>query len=169
MHASIDGKIESKIVEVESEAHRKIWEEENPGWVDHKMKLKKPSVSESVPLVKKEESVVVKSKETKVEEDFDVIKDPEKDELDLAPDILDGVIKLLKGKVVGMRRGLSLTSFANLYGYSYHDVEAKKALKPDYEKLLEKLDGEIEQKNKTWVYKGVSFKKRITKKNRPKR
>jgi hypothetical protein len=180
MHALINGEEQSKIVEVDNERDVAKWKEENPEWVDHKMKLKKQEVLEPTDLFKKEEvvepekkekPVKIKPKETTVEEDFTVIKKDEDDKLNLDPDILKQVVALLKGNIVGVRRGLSLTSFASLYGYNYSDVEAKKALKPDYEKLLKKLQekDEIELKRKVWVYKGVSFKKRITKKNRPKR
>jgi hypothetical protein len=164
VHSLENGELKSKIVEVEDEAAFSTWLEANPEWHTKKQKAEA--------FVSQFQEQPESFSEVNMPRDIKTVENtipPKEGSLDIAPSILEEVVNLLKGKVVQGRRGLSLTSFARLHGYTYSARKEQNALRPKYEALLKRLDGEIEQQHKVWVYKGVTIQKRKRKVLQPKR
>jgi hypothetical protein len=82
-----------------------------------------------------------------------VIERPKREPPAISPGVRGQVSKLLKGQTLKGYTGLSLKSFASLYGEV--NPKTKKALKPLYETLIKELGDKIKQNRfKQYVYKG---------------
>jgi hypothetical protein len=137
MHSRKDGELVSDLFEIEDEKDYPKWLEDNPGWYDRKHKVPLPGAKK-----------VVEDLTPKVDKD-----------LHLSKEMLEKIVRLLKGEKLNTSRGLSLTSFAQLHGFTFRDQAAKRKLKPKYELLINKLGDEIEKKRKSYYYKGVKAPK----------
>lgn len=137
------GEIISQLFELNSEKDLVAWEEANPGWYDSKKDLLDAEEKAAAPEVKVEEPLP-----------------PGKGKLKLTSEQLKMLTKLLKGEQVGPRRGLSLTSFCNLFGVSYNQRGTQKKYKAQYDLLLKNLGDEIVQVRKAWYYKNAKVKGR---------
>jgi hypothetical protein len=133
---------EAKIFKIPDKAMKQDFMDKMPGWYENRNLVPKDDVSI--------DEVAKKAAEEKAKIESRV------DQFIIEPKIVEQVARLLSGKEVEGKRGLSLTSFAKLYKIGETNYDERKKIKPKYLALLAKLEEEgsvIEHRNR-WFYKG---------------
>jgi hypothetical protein len=142
--------IVNELFELESQDDLPGWEKEHLDWHDSKKDL--------LDSEKDADTFIPKAKEVEKEKTLSLGGG----KLELTEDQLKIIVRLLKGEQINTRRGLSLTSFSNVFGVTYNDLPGKKRLRPQYEILLNQLKSkdEIRQVRKSWYYKNAHVRDR---------